>query len=139
MADRETRLISAEKSLIALREVASKPADPVVQRDVTLFRFMLAAETTWKAAQVVLLELHGFDERSPKGVARAALQVWQLGPADAQLAIQLFDDRNLIVHTYNESLADEIVARVPAYLELLQRWVDALRGRFDPRVGSRLR
>ena len=40
-----------------------------------------------------------------------------LDEAAARLGLEMVRDRNLTVHTYNERLADEIHARLQAYLE----------------------
>ena len=35
-------------------------------------------------------------------------------------------DRNLIVHTYNEELAEEVLQRLPSHASVLKAWLQAL-------------
>ncbi|RXT07286.1 hypothetical protein EIZ39_12420 [Ammoniphilus sp. CFH 90114] len=39
------------------------------------------------------------------------------------LALQMFNDRNLTVHTYNEALANEIYSKLTLYAPLLKNWI----------------
>ena len=39
------------------------------------------------------------------------------------------DDRNLTAHTYNESIAVAISARLPRHLATLETWLQAMRDR----------
>ena len=41
----------------------------------------------------------------------------------------LIDDRNLIVHAYDEALARQIFGRLAAHAETLEAWLVALRSR----------
>ena len=68
----------------------------------------------------------GLELASPKSVIRACAQNALLTEADARLAMDLVDDRNLTSHTYNEVLAQAIWSRLPTHLSVLQRWVAAL-------------
>ena len=40
----------------------------------------------------------------------------------ASAALEMADDRNLVVQTYNEPLAVALAARLPAHTFLLRRW-----------------
>ena len=45
------------------------------------------------------------------------------------------DDRNLTAHTYNESIAVAISARLPRHLATLEAWLQAMRERL-PTAGT---
>lgn len=125
----EERMSDAARAQGVLAELLGDervPADPR-DRDALLLRFLLAAEATWKAAQLCLRSLHGVDEGSPKGCVRASLQVALLDPGDAEAAMELIDDRNLVVHTYREVLANQIASRVPRHARVLARWLGRMR------------
>ncbi len=44
----------------------------------------------------------------------------------AVLALEMVDDRNLTVHTYNEALAEQIFSNLPRYAELMANWLKAM-------------
>ncbi|MEW6695383.1 nucleotidyltransferase substrate binding protein [Tepidimonas thermarum] len=66
------------------------------------------------------------DVASPKPIIRASLENGLLTEEQARLALAMADHRNLTAHTYNEALAHEIFAALPAYRELMQVWLDRL-------------
>ena len=63
---------------------------------------------------------------SPKSVIQACAQNTLLTDADARVAMNLVDDRNLTSHTCNGALAQAIWSRLPTHLPVLQRWMGAL-------------
>ena len=63
---------------------------------------------------------------SPKSVIRESAQNALLTEADARLAMDLVNDRNLTAHTYNEALIQAIWIRLPTHLSVLKRWMAAL-------------
>jgi nucleotidyltransferase substrate binding protein (TIGR01987 family) len=97
-----------------------------IVRDAAKQRFEYSFETTWKAAQHYLTSREGLEVRSPSAAIRSSHAVGLLDEAAARTALEMVQDRNLTVHTYNERLAEEIFARLPTYGELLTRWLDAL-------------
>ncbi len=48
---------------------------------------------------------------------------------EAIAALTMVNDRNLTVHTYNESLAVDIFSRLAGHTRLLRLWVDAMANR----------
>lgn len=120
------RLALARQALDTLEE-ALAIADPSrIVRDAAIQRFEYTLEAVWKAAQSYLRELEGLDTGSPKAVVRACRRLGLLGEESAMLALQMIDDRNLTVHTYNESVAQMIFSRLPRYARLMRAWLDAL-------------
>ncbi|WKT85144.1 HI0074 family nucleotidyltransferase substrate-binding subunit [Thermosynechococcus sp. JY1339] len=102
-----------------------KRTDTII-RDAAIQRFEYTLEAVWKAAQLYLREREGLDIASPKGVIRACLAVGLLTPEEGRLALKMVDDRNLTVHTYNETLADAIFSRLAQHAMLMDRWLAAL-------------
>lgn len=47
--------------------------------------------------------------------------------------LEMIDDRNLTVHTYNEAVAEDIYSNLPRYADLLAVWLAAMEGRVEPR------
>jgi nucleotidyltransferase substrate binding protein (TIGR01987 family) len=125
----EQRLATAHAALATLNELVHKPERSKVERDAAIQRFEYTFEAVWKAAQLYLREVEGLEVGSPKRAARAALQVGLFDAAHARRALAMVDDRNLTVHTYKESLAEEISSRLPAHALLLQHWLDQMGAR----------
>ena len=120
------RLETARRALADFEELASKAGLTLVERDAAIQRFEYTFEAAWKAAQVHLREVEGLEVGSPKGVVRASLQVGLLDEAQARLALEMVDDRNLTSRTYNPLLAEAIARRLATYAALLRDWLDAL-------------
>lgn len=122
----DERIQIALDALATLEEILPGDAGDDLQRDAAIQRFEYVFETTWKAAQSYLRETEGIDEGSPKSVIRACFRVGLLGEDETELGLEMVDDRNLTVHTYNEELAREIHARLPAYAELDRAWLQRM-------------
>lgn len=121
------RLDVAEKALGSLLDLPlGKNVDDIV-RDAAIQRFEYSFEAVWKAAQLYLREKEGLDQGSPKGVVRASLQAGILTDEQARLALELVDDRNLTVHTYNEELAKRIFSHLNVYAALMTDWLREMR------------
>lgn len=120
------RIQMARRALATLEELTPIVSPTLVERDAAIQRFEYSTEACWKAAQSVLAIQFGLELASPKSVIRASAQNALLTEADARLAMDLVDDRNLTAHTYNEALAQAIWSRLPHHLPVLQRWLVAL-------------
>ncbi|SDZ84510.1 nucleotidyltransferase substrate binding protein, HI0074 family [Thalassobacillus cyri] len=121
------RLEAAEKALVAFEKLATlkKPND--VERDAAIQRFEFSFEASWKAAKQYLFEIEGVDVGSPKGVIRSCREVNLLKDEEAILALEMVNDRNLTVHTYNEEVAIKIYSNLHRYYDLLQKWVKRMK------------
>lgn len=95
-----------------------EPADALI-RDAAILRFEMAFEASWKAAQAFLRERHGLDLASPRAAWRTVRDVALMGDAETEAALAMTNDRNLIVHLYDEALAGQVFARLPGYHRLL--------------------
>lgn len=120
------RLVVAQKALATLQELPLGERTDTIIRDAAIQRFEYTLEAVWKVAQLYLREHEGLDIASPKGVIRACLAVGLLTPEEGRLALKMIDDRNLTVHTYNETLADAIFSRLAQHAMLMDRWLAAL-------------
>lgn len=125
----EERLDAAAKAVAALEEAARARTPTLVERDSALLRLACAVEAVWKASQIVLKESEGIDAGSPKGCVRASVEAGLLDTDQGEWALKAVDDRNLIVHVYNEDLAREIHGRIPRHTAALRAWLEALRRR----------
>lgn len=119
------RIEIALRALATLDELAGQEASKIV-RDASIQRFEYSFEAAWKAAQAVLLDRYGVQAGSPKPVIRSSFENDLLTEDETRIALAMVDHRNLTSHTYNEALADEIYAALPAYRQIMRAWLERL-------------
>lgn len=105
---------SFKKSIHRLDEIL-KQEKTIANRDSAIKRFEFTVELSWKSLQIYLRE-EGIPCRSPKECLKKAFEFGLIGDDDRWL--EMIEDRNLTVHTYDENFADDVYNRLPAYLEL---------------------
>lgn len=120
------RLEVALRALRSFQEVLQIDNPNAIERDAAIQRFEFTFETVWKAAKLYLYDKEGIDAGSPKSVIRACREVGMWDDAETIRLLQMVDDRNLTVHTYNEALADTIHRRLKEYGRLLEAWVSKM-------------
>ncbi len=125
------RLNVAVKALESLLDLPLENNVDDIVRDAAIQRFEYSFETVWKAAQLYLRESEGLELGSPKGVVRACLQVGVLTEGQARTALELVDDRNLTVHTYNEDLAKRIFSHLHSYARLMSEWLRVMQAKIQ--------
>ena len=90
-------------------------------------KFEYTLELAWKAVRDFLKRQEGVDEASPKKVVKAFYLAGYLPEDDYVELLQAVDDRNKLSHIYEKREFDLIVARLPAYAQLLQRVLATIR------------
>ena len=95
-------------------------------RDAAIQRFEYTFEAVWKAAQIYLRFRESLDAGSPKSAIRDSFQVGLLNEDRARKAMSMADDRNLTVHTYNESLAEQIYSRLQEHAAVMDEWLASM-------------
>jgi nucleotidyltransferase substrate binding protein (TIGR01987 family) len=120
------RLTVARRALANLEELAVRTSVTPVERDAAIQRFEYSFEAVWQAARLFLRHHEGLDLASPKAVIRACRRVALLDEGECGRALEMADDRNLTVHTYNESLAIAIFARLAEHARVIDRWLTAM-------------
>lgn len=103
---------SFEKSLERLEEVLKKEKN-IGNRDSAIKRFEFTVELAWKCVQKFLRQQEIIC-RSPKECLQEAFKFGLI--EDDPRWIEVFEDRNLTVHTYDEKLAEEVYNRLPNYV-----------------------
>lgn len=119
----------ADQALSRLEEALMIKEPSSMERDATIQRFEFSFEALWKVAKEYLFRLEGLDLASPKGVIRSSRELGILDDRSASSALTMADDRNLTVHTYNETLALEIYGRIKSYAPLMRSWLNELQKR----------
>lgn len=120
------RLEVAENALERLEEILVIENPSAVERDAAIQRFEFTFETVWKAAKDFLYEVEGIEAGSPKSVIRTCREVGIFDNEETEKALHMTDDRNLTVHTYNETLALKIFRRIRFYAPLLRKWLEKM-------------
>ena len=63
---------------------------------------------------------------SPKAMVRESQVAGFLTEEQAEAAIEMMNDRNLTVHTYDEEKANELFSRLPSHTALIEAWILAM-------------
>ena len=127
----KARLAIAQRALGTFEELAGLTSPTRVERDAAIQRFEYTFEACWKAAQRYLLVVEGLSVGAPKGCVRACREVGLLADAQAVLGLEMVDDRNLTVHTYNEAVAEQIFRNLDRYAKLLAHWLSVMKARIE--------
>lgn len=125
------RLAVARRALGTLEEVLAIPRPSRIERDAAIQRFEYTFEACWRAAQRYLMVAEGLSVGSPKACVRATREVRLLSDEQSVLGLEMVDDRNLTVHTYNDAVAERIYRNLRRYTDLLTHWLNAMQGRIN--------
>ncbi len=122
-ADLPVLLKSWGDALCTFEEALALPETPVV-RDAAIKRFEYNFELAWKTIKR-FAEIEGVTCNSPRSAFKSALQLGWI--ADAEIWLDMLDDRNLTAHTYHEGTAAAVYGRLPGYAKVLRRLLGVLR------------
>lgn len=110
-------IINFEKALNRFKEALKEPKSTIVL-DATIQRFEFTYELMWKTLKTFLQDIHGIRVVSPRHVFKEAYQISLIEQEDVFL--EMINSRNLLSHTYNEELANDIYRKCPSYLKAMQ-------------------
>lgn len=122
----QERLQLADKALNTFHEIVKIKQPSAIERDAAIQRFGFSFEICWKTGKQFLYDVEGLEIGSPKGIMRSFREIDVFYEDETILGLQMVNDKNLTVHTYNEDLADEIFGELPQYYHLLRNWMDRL-------------
>ena len=120
------RLAEARRALATFEELARRRERSIIERDAAIMRFAYTFEAVWKAAQLYLYEREGLEVGSPKQSIRASRRVGLLTDEQAESALSMTDDRNLVVHLYREAVASDLETRLHRHAVTLAAWLGAM-------------
>jgi len=107
-AERKAELQNAVKRL---REAVAQPESDLV-RDAVIQRFEFTFELIWKSLKLYL-ERQGLDCGGPRSTLKKAFTEGLINsPDEADVWLQVHEDRNLTSHAYDEALANRIYQHV---------------------------
>jgi len=122
----EVKFEDFKRALSTLEEILNREYSVEI-RDATIQRFEYTFEALWKFLKVYLKEKEGSEANFPKSVFRDCLSAGILSEEETALALKMVDDRNDTVHTYKESLAEEIFKKIPEYCKLMRKILDRIK------------
>jgi len=126
------RLAVARQALTSFKDLLRNTPATTVERDAAIQRFEYTVEAIWRLAQRSLDVIEGLSAGSPKAAIRLCRETGLLTDDETTLALEMVDDRNLTVHTYNEQLAQQIYSHLPQYATVLEAWLSNIARRLEP-------
>lgn len=111
MNERAAVLASLESALARLQSSLAQPKTEWT-RDAAIQRFEFTFELCWKALRR-FAKHEGLDVGTPREAFKTAMKLGWID--DDPVWLRMLEDRNRTSHTYNETTAEEIYARLPAY------------------------
>jgi nucleotidyltransferase substrate binding protein (TIGR01987 family) len=115
------KIADFNKALLTLEEALKARKNKFV-RDAAIKRFEYCFELGWKTAKLFLLDSFGIDTSSPKSVWRELGVGSNFSVKDVEKALAMTNDRNEIIHTYNDKFAEELYRRIATkHFELLRK------------------
>ena len=120
------RQIEVSNALARLQEAVAQTETPIL-RDAVIQRFEFTFELVWKALQLYL-EHRGLECGSPRATLKKSFSEGLIQtPEDADVWLQMLDDRNLTSHAYDEALAQRIYQHiVQNYTPLLSQMANRI-------------
>ncbi len=101
----------AKESAVRLAEAVAQPKSELI-RDATIQRFEFTFQVVWKTLKLYL-ERQGHECGGPRPTLKKAFAENLIpNPEEADIWLQLLDDRNLTSHAYDEALANRIYGHI---------------------------
>ncbi len=122
------RRAEVQNAVARLQEAVTQAESSIV-RDAVIQRFEFTFELTWKALQLYL-EHRGLECGSPRATLKKSFSEGLIqSPEEADVWLQMLDDRNLTSHAYDEALAQRIYQHIAQdYAPLLRRMAERIQG-----------
>ena len=96
------------KQALASLEIALKEEKSSLARDSAIKRFEYTYELCWKTAKLHLSEYFGVEVFSPKECFRELRKNGLVSDKETELLLIMTNNRNEIIHTYNEQFSTEL-------------------------------
>ncbi len=123
---RSLKLAQFKKALISLEEALRQEKSTII-RDSVIKRFEYTFELAWKSSKTSLLEQFGVEVFAPKECFRALRTQNLMQDEETEVLLKMTDDRNEVIHTYNEELAESLYRVIQTrYARLLRKLFEQL-------------
>lgn len=121
------KLEQFKKALNSLKFSLEEERDDLV-RDSVIKRFEYTYELCWKTAKLFLNDQFGEDIFSPKACFRTLRKNKLISDEETESLLQMIDDRNQGIHTYNEIFADKFYDDIKnSYYDLMEKIYNQIR------------
>ncbi len=114
---------SFQKAVKRLQEMAVRPKEEAT-RDATIQRFEFSFELAWKLLNAILREKK-IEAFGPKDTIRVAAEITLL--ADSPRWMRFLEARNLVAHTYNEEISEEVYEEAKEFITAAENLIRALK------------
>ena len=123
-----------EKAIHSLEEAVESPMNQNrLNIDASIKRFEYSFELFWKLLKRIF-SLQGRSLQFPKEILQLA---YSAGLIDQeQIWLQMLQDRNMTVHTYDEEYADKVYDRIKGYCPFLRKSFNILVEKYDKQSSS---
>jgi len=112
------RFENFKKAFLLLEEALKIENPSIIEKAGIIQFFEISFELAWKLMKDYL-EFEGYNVKSPREAIKTAFSIELIDNGDIWL--EALGDRNLTVHTYNESDAEEIYEKIKEdYFKLLK-------------------
>jgi len=112
------RFENFEKSFLLLQHALNISEPSIVEKAGIIQFFEITFELSWKLMKDYLSYI-GYDIKSPREAIKTSFSIEII--IDGEIWLDALSDRNLTVHTYDESQANEIYMKIErVYFKLLQ-------------------
>jgi nucleotidyltransferase substrate binding protein (TIGR01987 family) len=111
MADLPTALSNVERAFAELESYLALPVTNQRDKAGLIQGFEFTFEIFWKTFQKLAPDA-GLDASSPREALMAGARLHLIAPEETPHWSQMLRDRNLTSHTYNATVADEILERL---------------------------
>lgn len=125
MQKKQIKFEKFSKAFATLEAIYLNPAtQDRINIDATIQRFEFTFELANKFLKDYFLD-KGIVLNYPKEIIKEAFAIGLID--NESLWVQMLNDRNMTVHTYNEKLADEIYQRIKDYVPELKKLIDRIK------------
>lgn len=116
------------KALITLNEVLKKSKYDEILRDATIKRFEYVSELAWKTAkEFIFIQLWWEWTWSPKEVFKYLHKINFIDTKITTQLLEIIDDRNQTVHTYNENFIDRLYPKIKWHYGTMKKLFELIR------------
>jgi len=124
------QLIKATKTIeVVLKKLNNAPSnikedDLRILQDSLIHRFEYCYELPWKYLKLYFEEIFGVELASPRKVFQECLTQKITDREETKKLLSMVDDRNKTTHTYDETISDQITAKIPQHYAIIKTVIE---------------
>lgn len=110
--------------LIENTDEISKEKEYLAYQDSVIKRFEYTLDVIWKYLKEYIFNKYGVVVKSPKETFREAFKQNMIDQDEAELALNMVDDRNETSHRYDMAKAKDISQMIPTYYDFFEKLLE---------------